>query len=84
VISNPQCFQVELFCVGNLINCILETDEEFICLDFHFVMRDNGMEAAFQLMHMVLEEPVWRDDALDRAKQMYLSYYRSMPKVCTT
>lgn len=44
-------------------------------------MRDNGMEAAFQLMHMVLEEPVWRDDALDRAKQMYLSYYRSMPKV---
>ncbi|KAL3693392.1 hypothetical protein R1sor_007043 [Riccia sorocarpa] len=72
--------QVELFCVGNLINCVLEADEEFMCMDFHFTLRDGGMRATFQLLHMVLEHNVWLDDALDRAKQLYLSHYRSMPK----
>lgn len=47
--------QVELFCVGNLINCVLEADEEFMCMDFHFTLRDGGMRATFQLLHMVLE-----------------------------
>ena len=28
--------QVELFCISKLINCVLESDEEFICMDFHF------------------------------------------------
>jgi hypothetical protein len=46
---------VELFCVGNLINCVLEADEEFLCMDFHFTLRDGGMRATFQLLHMVLE-----------------------------
>eukprot|EP00850_Spirogloea_muscicola_P018683 SM000174S03338 [mRNA] locus=s174:45802:51599:- [translate_table: standard] len=72
--------QVELFCVGNLINCLLEADEEFMCMDFHFTMREGGMPATFQLLHMVLEHSVWLEDALDRAKQLYLSHYRSMPK----
>ncbi|CAM6089817.1 unnamed protein product [Calypogeia fissa] len=72
--------QVELFCVGNLINCVLEADEEFMCMDFHFTLRDGGMRATFQLLHMVLEHNVWLEDALDRAKQLYLSHYRSMPK----
>ncbi|KAG0577820.1 hypothetical protein KC19_5G184500 [Ceratodon purpureus] len=72
--------QVELFCVGNLINCVLEADEEFLCMDFHFTLRDGGMRATFQLLHMVLEHNVWLDDALDRAKQLYLSHYRAMPK----
>jgi hypothetical protein len=47
--------QVELFCVGNLINCVLEADEEFLCMDFRFTLRDGGMRATFQLLHMVLE-----------------------------
>jgi hypothetical protein len=47
-------WQVELFCVGNLINCVLEADEEFLCMDFHFTLRDGGMRASFQLLHMVL------------------------------
>lgn len=46
---------MELFCVGNLINCVLEADEEFLCMDFHFTLRDGGMRATFQLLHMVLE-----------------------------
>ncbi|XP_068653506.1 stromal processing peptidase, chloroplastic-like [Aristolochia californica] len=72
--------QVELFCVNHLINCSLESMEEFISLEFRFTLRDNGMRAAFQLLHMVLEHSVWLEDAFDRAIQVYLSYYRSVPK----
>ncbi|MBA0580480.1 hypothetical protein Gorai_022696, partial [Gossypium raimondii] len=72
--------QVELFCVNHLINCSLESTEEFISMEFRFTLRDNGMHAAFQLLHMVLEHSVWLEDAFDRARQLYLSYYRSIPK----
>ncbi|XP_071701017.1 stromal processing peptidase, chloroplastic-like [Rutidosis leptorrhynchoides] len=72
--------QVELFCVNHLINCSLESTEEFLCMEFRFTNRDNGMRAAFQLLHMVLEHSVWLEDAFDRARQLYLSYYRSIPK----
>lgn len=72
--------QVELFCVNHLINCSLESTEEFISMEFRFTLRDNGMHAAFQLLHMVLEHSVWLDDAFDRARQLYLSYYQSIPK----
>ncbi|KAE8057482.1 hypothetical protein FH972_014172 [Carpinus fangiana] len=72
--------QVELFCVNHLINCSLESTEEFISMEFRFTLRDNGMRAAFQLLHMVLEHSVWLDDAFDRARQLYMSYYRSIPK----
>ncbi|KAI3463546.1 hypothetical protein Pfo_020209 [Paulownia fortunei] len=72
--------QVELFCVNHLLNCSLESTEEFISMEFRFTLRDDGMRAAFQLLHMVLEHSVWLDDAFDRAKQLYLSYYRSIPK----
>ncbi|KAF7133122.1 hypothetical protein RHSIM_Rhsim09G0100400 [Rhododendron simsii] len=75
-----QMIQVELFCVNHLINCSLESTEEFICMEFRFTLRDNGMRAAFQLLHMVLEHSVWLEDAFDRARQLYLSYYRSIPK----
>ena len=34
--------QVELFCISKLINCVLETDEEFVCMDFHFAVRQEG------------------------------------------
>lgn len=50
--------QVELFCVNHMINCSLESTEEFICMEFRFSLRDNGMRAAFQLLHMVLEVSV--------------------------
>lgn len=72
--------QVELFCVNHLINCSLESTEEFICMEFRFTLRESGMRAAFQLLHMVLEHSVWLDDAFDRARQLYLTYYRSIPK----
>lgn len=53
--SFMMCLQVELFCVNHLINCSLESTEEFICMEFRFTLRDNAMRAAFQLLHMVLE-----------------------------
>ena len=34
--------QVELYCVSNLINCFIEADEEFICMDFHFSLRSGN------------------------------------------
>ncbi|ERN11452.1 hypothetical protein AMTRI_Chr03g43670 [Amborella trichopoda] len=72
--------QVELFCVNHLINCSLESTEEFVCMEFRFTLRDGGMRAAFQLLHMVLEHSVWLEDAFDRARQLYLQYYRAIPK----
>ncbi|KAI5069253.1 hypothetical protein GOP47_0015554 [Adiantum capillus-veneris] len=72
--------QVELFCVNNLINCVLEADEEFLCMDFHFTLRDGGMRATFQLLHMILEHNIWKEDAFERAKQLYFTFYRAMPK----
>ncbi|CAA6672630.1 unnamed protein product [Spirodela intermedia] len=72
--------QVELFCVNHLINCSLESTEECICMEFRFTLRDGGMRAAFQLLHMVLEHSVWLEDAFERARQLYVSYYRSIPK----
>jgi hypothetical protein len=41
--------------VNNLINCSLECTEECVYIEFRFSLRDNGMRAAFQLLHMVLE-----------------------------
>lgn len=30
--------QIELFCISKLINCVLESDEEFVCMDLHFAV----------------------------------------------
>lgn len=51
------CPQVELFCISKLINCVLEADEEFVCMDFHFAVGDGGLPAVLQLLHLFLEEP---------------------------
>ncbi|GJP40170.1 hypothetical protein CLOM_g24450 [Closterium sp. NIES-68] len=72
--------QVELFCLANLVNCMLEADEECVALDLHFSTRYGGLKSSFQLLHMLLQHPAWDEDALERAKQAYLSFYRSLPK----
>ncbi|KAF2535055.1 hypothetical protein F2Q68_00019972 [Brassica cretica] len=66
--------------VGDFSREQAKSTEEFIAMEFRFTLRDNGMQAAFQLLHMVLEHSVWLEDAFDRARQLYLSYYRSIPK----
>lgn len=72
--------QVELFCISRLINCVLEANEEFICMDFHFAVGDGGMAAVLQLLHLFLESPRWEEAAMERSKQMYVSHYRALPK----
>lgn len=72
--------QVELFCISRLINCVLEANEEFTCMDFHFAVGDGGVAAVMQLLHLFLEKPRWEDAAMERAKQMYISHYRALPK----
>jgi len=72
--------QVEMFCLGKLINCVLESDEEFISMDFHFAVNGGGLRGVLELVHLMMEEPRWEDSALVRAKQLYLSHYRSLHK----
>lgn len=72
--------QVELFCISRLINCVLEANEEFVCMDFHFAVGDGGLAAVMQLLHLFLEQPRWEESAMERAKQMYISHFRALPK----
>ena len=41
---------------------------------------DGGLKAVLEMLHMLLEQPVWDPSALDRAKQLYSSSFRSLPK----
>ncbi|KAL0020811.1 hypothetical protein WJX79_007906 [Trebouxia sp. C0005] len=72
--------QVELFCISKLINCVLEPDEEWVFLDFHFAMREGGMQSVLELVHMFLNEPTWDEAAMERAKQIWVSHHRSLTK----
>uniref|UniRef100_A0A6U0W9G0 Mitochondrial processing peptidase n=1 Tax=Polytomella parva TaxID=51329 RepID=A0A6U0W9G0_9CHLO len=65
--------QVEMFCVSNLVNCALDSDEENIVLDVHFVVDNGGMKSAFQFLHLFLDQPVWDDHAVTRAKAAFLT-----------
>lgn len=33
-----------------------------------------------QLLHLFLAEPAWDASAMERAKQLYISHYRALPK----
>lgn len=72
--------QVDLFCLSHLIHCSLEPDEEFITMDFRFAVGGGGVRAVLELLHLLLEQPSWNDTALERAKQVYLSHYRTQQK----
>jgi predicted Zn-dependent peptidase len=72
--------QVELFCVTRLINCVIEADEEFLCMDFSFAVGDGGCRATCELVHQIVEAPLWEENAMERARQMFRSHYAGMPK----
>ena len=44
------------------------------------VAGDGGLAATLQLLHLFLEAPAWEEAAMDRAKQLYVSHYRALPK----
>merc|ERR1712078_874468 len=66
--------QVELFCVTRLINCVIEADEEFLCMDFSFAVGDGGCRATCELVHQIVENPHWEENAMERARQMFRSH----------
>ncbi len=68
--------QVEVFCIAKLINCMIEADEEFIVMDFQFATGDGGLRAVLELVHLLVQRPVWDASAMERAKQMFLSNVR--------
>lgn len=41
---------------------------------------EGGLQAVMELLHLFLESPRWEESAMERAKQMYLSHYRSLGK----
>lgn len=41
---------------------------------------DNGLAAVLQMAHLFLEMPAWEVDAMERAKSLYMSHYRALPK----
>jgi hypothetical protein len=41
-VGSWQRSQVELFCISKLINCVLESDEEFVCMDLHFAVGESA------------------------------------------
>jgi hypothetical protein len=45
-----------------------------------YLSGDGGLAATMQLLHLFLEEPAWDTSAMERAKQLYISHYRALPK----
>jgi hypothetical protein len=41
---------------------------------------DGGLRSVLEMLHLFLEAPRWEERAMERAKQMYLSHYRSLSK----
>ena len=72
--------QVELFCVTRLINCVIEADEEFLCMDFCFAVGNGGIRATCELVNLIVESPHWEENAMERARQMYRSHHATMAK----
>eukprot|EP00237_Pycnococcus_provasolii_P000043 CAMPEP_0119197254 /NCGR_PEP_ID=MMETSP1316-20130426/13197_1 /TAXON_ID=41880 /ORGANISM="Pycnococcus provasolii, Strain RCC2336" /LENGTH=1235 /DNA_ID=CAMNT_0007193039 /DNA_START=21 /DNA_END=3730 /DNA_ORIENTATION=+ len=72
--------QVELYSVSRLINCSLEVDEEFACLDVHFAVSGEGLRGVMELLHLWLSSPKWDESAFDRSKEMHKTHYRSVSK----
>ena len=66
--------QVELFIVSRLINCALEADDEFVCLDVHFVVTSGGREGVHELLHLLLSSPQWDESAFERSKEMHRTH----------
>ena len=70
--------QTEIFCLSRLINCIIEANEEFMYIDFHFAVGEGGLRAVMELVHLLVESPDFTESAFERAKQSHMSNYRGI------
>lgn len=60
--------------MSRLINCALEADDEFVCLDVHFVVTSGGREGVHELLHLLLSSPQWDESAFERSKEMHRTH----------
>lgn len=70
--------QTEIFCLSRLINCLIEANEEFIYIDFHFAVGNGGLQAVMELVHLLLQAPRFTEAAFERSKQSHVSNYRGI------
>eukprot|EP00921_Rhytidocystis_pertsovi_P016052 GHVQ01025373.1.p1 GENE.GHVQ01025373.1~~GHVQ01025373.1.p1 ORF type:complete len:960 (+),score=158.95 GHVQ01025373.1:1846-4725(+) len=73
--------QVEMFCSEHLIGVMVDCSDEFITLDFVVptgIVKKGGVssvESAFQILHSLVRENVFKADAVDRAKSHLTTEY---------
>ena len=72
--------QVSAFCMSHLVSGTVEADEEFLSIHAHCAVGDGGMQACFQVLHLMLGQPRWEAAALERAKQQHLTASRTVSK----
>ena len=80
--------QVELFCVDHLITAEIACNEEFLLMEFVFPTSKvgsgtddvTGMEGVFQILHSLLHNLKWEDDALQRAKGAFRQTHEQVGK----
>lgn len=48
---------MEAFCIANLIQSVMDSNDEFLVLDVHFAATNGGLQCAFELLHQVLQAP---------------------------
>jgi len=63
---------------SHLLACLSEQDNPDAVS--WLVAGEGGLQAVLELVHLFLTQPRWEEPAMERAKQMYLSHYRSLPK----
>mmetsp|Transcript_37548 Transcript_37548/g.107441 ORF Transcript_37548/g.107441 Transcript_37548/m.107441 type:complete len:459 (+) Transcript_37548:2-1378(+) len=73
--------QVEMYCNQNLVGVFIECTDEFLTMDFLVpttaITPDGvtGLESAFQILHAILTDFKFEDDALARAKGHFITEY---------
>uniref|UniRef100_A0A383WE33 Peptidase M16 N-terminal domain-containing protein n=1 Tax=Tetradesmus obliquus TaxID=3088 RepID=A0A383WE33_TETOB len=72
--------QVEAFCIANLIQSVMDSNDEFLVLDVHFAATNGGLACAFELLHQVLQCPRWEPAAFERSKLAFIATGQSVGK----
>lgn len=75
------------WCMHEVSMCSCMCARAFVCACMRICMcvcgpqvGDGSMEAAFELLHLYLTEPVWSEEALRRAKTHYINNKGSVSK----
>jgi len=81
--------QVELFCVDHLVVAEIACNEEFLFLEFISPTNKvtdtdaedvSGIEGVFQILHGLINDFVWEEDALQRAQQAFIQTHEQVGK----